>query len=111
MRSCHTVRADDRSGAVSQQHRQDLAASNWRKRLAAEQTLAKLRHQRFTLDSALRRLRDAEAADRRSACAGQKIVIPTAEIEEREDHRLGLARSEVKDLALIDLASLVDYLE
>ena len=117
--NCHTVRADEPVrgpflGNIAKTYRREQLAEAIL--LPNKQLAQGFVTNVFTLDSGLTRTGfvTQEAADKVTIrdATGQEIVIPKAEIEEREKITISvMPEGLVKDLTLVDLASLIDYLE
>ncbi|MBA4015631.1 MAG: hypothetical protein C0483_00435 [Pirellula sp.] len=117
--NCHTVRADE---PVRGPYLGNIAKTYRREQLAEAILLPNKQLAQgfvtnvFTLDSGLTRTGfvTQEAADKVTIrdATGQEIVIPKSEIEEREKIATSvMPEGLAKDLTLVDLASLIDYLE
>ena len=117
--NCHTVRADEPVrgpflGNIAKTYRREQLAEAIL--LPNKQLAQGFVTNVFTLDSGLTRTGfvTQEAADKVTIrdATGQEIVIPKAEIEEREKITTSvMPEGLAKDLTLVDLASLIDYLE
>lgn len=117
--NCHTVRADEPVrgpflGNIAKTYRREQLAEAIL--LPNKQLAQGFVTNVFTLDSGLTRTGfvTQEAADKVTIrdATGQEIVISKAEIEEREKITISvMPEGLVKDLTLVDLASLIDYLE
>ncbi len=117
--NCHTVRADEPVrgpflGNIAKTYRRDQLVEAIL--LPSKQLAQGFVTNVFTLDSGLTRTGfvTQEAADKVTIrdATGQEIVILKSEIEERAKATVSvMPEGLVKDLTLVDLASLVDYLE